>query len=554
VALTIEQANRLRRLQALTDAALAHLDLEELLTSLLERTREMLEADTCAVLLLDDLTQELVSRAAVGIEEDVAQGVRVPVGKGFAGQVAAERRPVILDDVDHADVVNPVLLEKGIKSMLGVPLMVGGQAIGVLHVGVLRRRTFTQDDAELLQLAADRAALAIEHARAYEAERRARERLEHVQAVTDAALAHLALDELLDVLLPRIRSILAADTCAVLLVDREANELVAQAALGLEEEVEQRIRVPLGLGFAGRVAAERRPIILDDLDRADVVNPILRKRGIKSMCGVPLVDRGESIGVLHVGSLTYRRFTDDDVNLLELVAARVAVAIERARLHEETLRLEQLQANFVAIASHELRTPATAVYGVLSTLSRRGDDISDELRASLLRMGLEQGERLRRLLDELLDLSRLDADAVAVNPTPIVMRAALEEIAAAEVPAETSVTIEAPQDLAAVVDRLVLDRVLSNLLSNAVSYGAPPFVVTAERRDTHLRVTVSDRGPGVPEELSPRLFERFARGDEANGTGLGLAIARSYARAHGGDIVYEHDDGVTRFVLIVPQG
>jgi len=100
----------------------------------------------------------------------------------------------------------------------------------------------------------------------------------------------------------------------------------------------------------------------------------------------------------------------------------------------------------------------------------------------------------------------------------------------------------------------VLDRVVSNLLSNAVQYGAPPFVVTAERRGTHLRVAVSDHGPGVPEELRPRLFERFARGDDVNGTGLGLAIARSYARAHGGDIVYEGDVGGTRFVLIVPQG
>jgi len=171
-----------------------------------------------------------------------------------------------------------------------------------------------------------------------------------------------------------------------------------------------------------------------------------------------------------------------------------------------------------------------------------------------VRMGVEQGERLRRLLDELLDLSRLDAVAVAVNPKPVVVRSVLEEIASAAVPPGTSVTIEASRDLAAVIDPHVLDRVVSNLLSNAVTYGAPPVVVTAERRGTHLRIAVSDGGSGVPEKLRPRLFERFARGDEANGTGLGLAIARSYARAHGGDIVYEPDNGGARFVLIVPQG
>ena len=188
---------------------------------LLPRIRDILGADTCAVLLLDEDTDELVARAAVGIEEEVEAGVRIPVGGGFAGRVAAGKRPVVLDDIDEADVLNPILREKGIKSMLGVPLLVAGGVIGVLHVGTLHRRRFDADDVDLLQLAADRAAVAIEHARLFEAERRARRRIEHVQAVTDAALAHLELEELLDVLLPRIRDILVADTCAVLLLDRE---------------------------------------------------------------------------------------------------------------------------------------------------------------------------------------------------------------------------------------------------------------------------------------------------------------------------------------------
>src|SRR5215212_8903129 len=234
-----EDVERLRRLQALTDAALAHLDLEQLLAALLLRTRELLGVDTCAVLLLDEEVNELVARAAVGIEEEVEQGVRIPVGRGFAGRVAARRAPVILDDVDHADVLNPILREKGIKSLLGVPLLARDEVIGVLHVGCLSPRNFTPDDVELLQLAADRAALAIDHARAFEAERRARQRIEHVQAVMDAALAHLELDELLAVLLPRICSILRTDTCAVLLLERGADELVARAAVGIEEEVER---------------------------------------------------------------------------------------------------------------------------------------------------------------------------------------------------------------------------------------------------------------------------------------------------------------------------
>ena len=544
---------RLRRLQALTDAALAHLELEHLLAALLLRTREMLEVDTCAILLLDESAGELVARAAVGIEEEVEQGVRIPVGRGFAGRVAAGREPVILDDVDHADVLNPILREKGIKSLLGVPLLERGEAIGVLHVGSLTHRTFTDDDVDLLQLAGDRAATAIAHARAFEAEKRARQRVEHVQAVMDEALAHLELEELLAVLLPRIRTILEADTCAVLLLDESARELVARAAVGIEEEVEQGVRIPVGRGFAGRVAAGREPVILDDVDHADVLNPILREKGIKSLLGVPLLVRGGVIGVLHVGSLTHRRFTGDDVELLELVAARVAMAIERARLHEEIVQLDQLKANFVAIASHELRTPAASVYGVLATLARRGDELPKELRDELVRTGVEQGERLRRLLEELLDLSRLDSRAISVAAKPLVVRTALEQIAREVVPPELELRLDVSEDLAAVVDRLVLDRVVSNLLTNAARYGEPPLLVAAELRDRHLRVAVSDQGRGVPEELQPNLFDRFTRGDDASGSGLGLAIARSYARAHGGDIVYDPTGPGARFELILPQ-
>jgi len=550
----IQDAARLRRLQALTDAALAHLELDALLPTLLLRTREALEVDTCAVLLLDPVTNELVARAAVGIEEEVEQGIRIPVGLGFAGRVAADRRSVILDDVDHADVLNPILRAKGIKSMLGVPLLAAGQVLGVLHVGVLKHRKFDADDVELLQLAADRAAIGIEHARAFEAERHARQRVERVQAVTDVALAHLQLDDLFSVLLPRIRDILEADTCAVLLVDEGTDELVARAAIGIEEEVEQGVRIPVGGGFAGRIAASGKPVILPDVDHADVLNPILREKGIKSMLGVPLVVAGEVLGVIHVGTLVPRAFTGEDVELLQLVADRVALAIERARLHQQTVELDQLKANFVAIASHELRTPATSVYGVLTTLLERDAELSGELRRELLRVGVEQGERLRRLLEELLDLSRLDSKGVSIEPSPLRLAGALRQIASDVVPAGTVFEVDVADDLGVVVDPIVLDRIMSNLLINAVRHGAEPIEVSADTGDAYFRVVVEDSGEGISNAFRPRLFERFARTDSANvGSGLGLAIARAYARAHGGDLVYAPGEKGARFELTVPQ-
>jgi signal transduction histidine kinase len=546
-------AERLRRLQLVTDAALSHLDLDQLLAELLTRIRDTLETDTVAILLRDELRDELVARAAVGIEEEVEQGVRIPIGGGFAGRIAADRHPIVLDDVDHANVLNPLLREKGIKSLAGVPLVFANDVLGVLHVGSLTPRKFTKEEVELLEIVADRVALAIEHSRLFDAERRGRERLERVQSVLDAALAKLSFEDLVNELLIRIREILHVDTAAILMLDESTDELVARAAVGLEEEVEQGVRIPMGGGFAGRIAAERRAIVLDDVDHADVLNPILRQKGVKSLLGVPLMISDTVLGVLHVGTLEPRFFSADDQELLQLVASRAAIAIERARIHDEVVRVDQMKVNFIAIASHELRTPATSIYGIAATIRQRGESLSADERSELDAALWDQGNRLRSLIEQLLDLSRLDADAILIEPQPLALHALLTQVVASAAP-ETDVRIDVPEDLQVNADRSALERIFGNLVANAAHYGEPPVVVRVEPLDTYFRVSVQDEGEGVPEALVPSLFERFERGSSGQGTGLGLSIAQAYARAHGGDLVYDaHGGGGAKFELMLPR-
>ncbi len=161
---TVSETRR-DHLLSINDSALGYMSLEEMLSELLERIRCSLEVDTAAVLLLDEDRGVLLARAARGLEEEVRQGVQVPFARGFAGRVAAEARPIIIEDLDHAEVVNPILRQRGIRSMLGVPVQVEGRVIGVMHIGTLVLRDFDEDDVKLLQLAADRAALAIDNAR-----------------------------------------------------------------------------------------------------------------------------------------------------------------------------------------------------------------------------------------------------------------------------------------------------------------------------------------------------------------------------------------------------
>jgi sigma-B regulation protein RsbU (phosphoserine phosphatase) len=157
---------------------------------------------------------------------------------------------------------------------------------------------------------------------------RSDDRLRVLEAITDSTLGHLGLNKLLQTVLEQVRDLMAVDTATVLLYDPHAQQLSATAAAGLEEEVFQGVTVPFGTGFAGRVAAGQQPVVLDRVDDTTVVNPLLWERGLRVLLGVPMLVRDELIGVLHIGSLTPREFFESDIQLLQRVADRLALATQ----------------------------------------------------------------------------------------------------------------------------------------------------------------------------------------------------------------------------------
>jgi signal transduction histidine kinase len=242
-------------------------------------------------------------------------------------------------------------------------------------------------------------------------------------------------------------------------------------------------------------------------------------------------------------------FGDEERKLLSTLGSLTGLALDRARLFaqersaRETLqRADELKSEFVALAAHELRSPVGAIYGLSETLAERADQLApsqvEELRSSLT----TQIRRLRELVEQLLDLSRLDAEAVVIRPQRVRVRDRLEEIVDSIAPLESvPIELEVDPSLEAELDVEALNRIVSNLIVNACRYGEPPVLVSAAQENGTLRVTVRDNGPGVPAEFVPQLFDRFARSAEtaaSPGTGLGLAIAQSYARAHSGEVSY----------------
>jgi PAS domain S-box-containing protein len=182
-----QTAEKIRRLQSVTDSALAPLALDDLLREMLGHVRELLYADSATILLLADDGQSLIVRATIGKEDD-ALGLSIPVGRGVAGSIAASRAPVIVEDLSAVEVINP-FLRRSARSLIGAPLIVEGRLIGVIHADTAQTRRFTEDDVRLLQLAADRIALAVEHARLYDVERRARRQAEEGNRFKDEFLA-----------------------------------------------------------------------------------------------------------------------------------------------------------------------------------------------------------------------------------------------------------------------------------------------------------------------------------------------------------------------------
>jgi signal transduction histidine kinase len=258
-------------------------------------------------------------------------------------------------------------------------------------------------------------------------------------------------------------------------------------------------------------------------------------------------------------------FGHEERRLLETLGALTGLALDRTRLFAQERearvaleRADELKSHFVALAAHELRAPVATVHTTAETLWRRGAELSPALVTQLHEHLFAQTERLRLLVEQLLDLSRLEAEAVAIEPVPFVVRRRVEELVTTAAGQRVQdVEIAIPEDLAATADLAAFDRVVSNLLQNALRYGQPPIAVRATQNDRHFRLTVEDRGPGVPAEFVPDLFERFTRGPEVHGragTGLGLAIARSYAHAHRGDLLYEPaDPRGARFQLVLPR-
>lgn len=327
-------AETLRNLQAVSETALAHPALDELLPALLERVRQVLRADTAVILLVEGT--EFRIRGAVGFGEDAHLGRRTPLDTGFAGRVAREAQPVYLSEVSPEEPISPMLRERGVQALLGVPLIREGRVIGVLHIGMITPYQFTPEQASFLQLVADRAALAIENAHLYRETREAEERLFLLAEAAATLLPHANANHTISQLLQLAQRLLQVDAYAVWRLEPETRlwRIVAHANLSEEYRL-------AAVGGAPQLA-ERPfwvPDVLTDPSLAARRENYLRE-GIRSLLCCPLWVSGEGVGSIVFYQRQPHTFTDTDLRVVAAFGDLAGAAITTAELHGAQQRLQ----------------------------------------------------------------------------------------------------------------------------------------------------------------------------------------------------------------------
>ncbi len=385
-----------------------------------------------------------------------------------------------------------------------------------------------------------------------------------LRAVCDLARASqgaFEVHELLDRICASVSEAFGFDRAVISRYLPETDEIERVAAYGVSLEAVRRLPRRLADWPLLRQALETGEAVVAADIRSERTIPleVVEEFGTGALMTLPLVSEGRCLGFLSADRGGGPLGLDESARAgLTTIGVLAASFLERALVHDEQLRVNRLKSNFIALASHELRAPAAVVYGISSTLRLRADELSDEQQDELREALYEQSERFYRLVDQLLDLSRLEARSIRIAPERFGVRRMVEELVLAYAAERaTEVVVEVPAELEARADMEAFERIVGNLIQNALRYGEPPIRVTAEQRDRHFRVAIEDRGRGVPVEFAPHLFERFTRaeyGERAAGAGLGLSIAQSYALAHGGKLIYEPaKPNGARFELVLPN-
>ena len=601
----------LNTLQSVTAVGLSQRGVEEVFQELLDCLIEGTGAMVGGIWLIDEMSSKLVPKVLTVAEgevsnlDDLSLDVRGAIAEGLeAGQ------PLLLEHINLSTFAvneNAMRLVDNlrIQSLLGMPLKSGTKSVGLACCGWKEPQTFMPNQVKLLEVIADRAATAIE-TRALSGKlnifnkelQSSIKELEDIvaylnalEAITEVGLSQMGTDEMLSELVNRFVERMGSDLGAIWLMDDNSGLPVPKATVSEVPIDFSTIMGDVGEGqIAEQIRSGKRLVVEDVNNSAEFagkigeVSPNLSPRAI---LGAPLKTEDRPFGLVTVLWFEPRRFTTEEVGLLEVIADRAAVAIEARRLSEglcysneilkttnEELKVtaenletsNRVKSEFLANMSHELRTPLNAIIGYTSLILRQRYGRTTAKQEQALRRIEDNSKTLLSLINSVLDLSKMEAGRMPVYYETVGLQEVIDETAAVVEPMRSEANLSfnsvVGDDIPLLwTDRGKLKQILLNLVGNAVKFtneGGIEIIAERIQGDGHVRILVKDTGVGMKQEDLVGIFDAFKQVDgsttrEQGGTGLGLAIARMFANLLEGQLTVESEYGMgTTFTLILP--
>jgi len=533
-------------------------------------------SDALMFQLQGDRLAPVANYGAIPFKPDVPLALDKTTATGMA---AVDQAVVHIPDVQR--VPEPLTAAKawgaqhGYRAILATPMVREGATVGVLAIRRSTPGPFTDKQIGLLKTFADQAVIAIENVRLFnELQSRSRElarsvdQLQALAEVSQAVNSTLDLQQVLETIVARAVQLSRSDTGAIYEHDEATSELHLRATHGLQLDVAEFLlakTISVGEGASGRAAQTGSPVEVPDLHDSDAydsrLRPLLDQAGLRSILAIPLLQDKRIVGSLTVSRREVGHFPPEVVELLRTFATQSTLAIQNARLFREIAQksreleiASQHKSQFLANMSHELRTPLNAILGYTELIVDEIYGPVPEKIADVLVRVQKSGQHLLGLINDVLDLSKIEAGQLVLSPNEYSMQDAVQgvvssvESLAAEKRLELRVDVPATLPVGYADERRIR-QVLLNLVGNAIKFTDAGWVeIRVSDEEGQFRVAVADTGPGIDAEHQQRIFEEFQQVDSSptktkGGTGLGLAIARRIVELHGGRIWVESTVG-----------
>jgi signal transduction histidine kinase len=563
-------------------------DLQPVLDTIAESAARVCGADDAMIRLLQEDALQLVAHygsIAVG-----TSAIRLIDRRTVVGRAVYDRETIHVHDmavVAETEFPDSAAPRIGIHTALATPLLREGNPVGAIHIRRIEVRPFTEKQIAVLKTFADQAVIAIENVRLFqELQTRTQDlarsvgELEALGEVGQAVSSTLDLETVLTRIVSYAVQLSGTDGGAIYEYDEQSEEFLLRATDHMGEELIEAFRTNpprLGDGVLGRAAASREPVqlsnILEERGYAPRMRQLLERFGFRASLAVPLLREDRIIGGLVVRRKSTGAFRPEVVELMKTFATQSVLAIQNARLFREIEdKSRQIEAanrhksEFLANMSHELRTPLNAIIGFSEVLQEKLFGELNEKQAEYTSDILTSGQHLLSLINEILDLSKVEAGRMELELAPFDLPLAIDNartfVRERAVKHGITLDIDVDHRLGEYVgDERKIKQILLNLLSNAVKFTPEGgrICITANKTDNGAEISVSDTGIGIPPAEQPTIFEEFRQvgGDYAHkkeGTGLGLTLAKKFVELHGGKIWVESEVGKgSTFTFTLPE-